>query len=1297
MPRKDHVDISRAARRFTAASRFSRAAALAAALTLVAGASLPVSAASGAAGTASGATPGADVTAGAGAASSGIVPAAAAGMKLVLSGPASAGVGQPFVVQLIARNARNLAGYEAELRFDPKALAFGGAQQRTLGLAATGRGVESLGDVERPDGVTIGAWSCATRDCVTRQGPRATTGASGTVTIARISFTALKAGRIHITLGRTVLVDPAGNALKMAAAAAGLSVTSGRNAGGVIAAPARVPDATLINPAPSAVPAARDLTQDGLVSHADAMDAVVAWTRVREANAICGAAAKLDDVSGDGCLDVSDVQRIAGSLAPHGAERAPRSTTGSTGPATLPTGSIVVNSVADDPDATPGDGICATASGACTLRAAIVEANLASGPDTIDFAIPGAGVHTIALGSPLPAISDESGGTTIDGYTQPGASVNTADPADNARLMVEVTGNTSMDGMTITSAGNVVRGLSFWAFHRAIWITGAGASANRIVGDFVGENAAATYFPPVFVNLANGVSINGGAASNQVGDTNLADRNLISGNAHNGVWFYDEGSDHNLVLNNIIGLSPDGTAARRNIGRGVDVNAMASFNRIGGNGTLERNVLSGNSAEGIEFSHNRMTDENRAVGNFIGTNLTGEAAPAYAADGWSGIHFEDGVTENYAINNVIGGSGCVNTAGGITLETHADGNIITGNHIGISRGGASLANCNWGVVIRLGATRTQVGPGNVIADNPVGVFIDGTDTQQNTVSQNSIFGNAGLGIDLGPSVGVTPNDPGDADSGPNTILNFPVLVSATTALVSGTACAGCTVEFFGADGPVGNPGQGKAYLASTTADPTGAFSLSIASLSVGDVITATATDSQGDTSEFAANVAVASGESIAASDGFGRTVSNGWGAADAGGAWTSLSGTAADYAVNGNFGTMRLISAGNSRGQQLASVSLRDVDLTVQLGANKAPAGGAQYFYAVVRRQGGDEYRAKLRLDPSGTVAVAASRFVAGVEKDLGPAVTVPIPQGATMQFRVEALGVNPTTVRLRAWVVGDPEPTTWAASYTDSSPTLQGPGAVGLRVYLATGTTNGPVTFSFDGFLATTPGASPPPPPPPPPPSSLLASDAFGRTVTGTWGRADIGGTWAVATNAPDYNVDGSHGTMLLSGPGISRAAFLAGVSGQDVDIAFHFTTSALGNGNGTFAYGVVRRVSGGTEYRLKIRLTATGTAYLQATRAVHGVETALGSEVKVPNFVYHAGQDVWVHGQVSGTSPTTLSFRAWLAGSPEPSTWQYTVTDSTAALQAAGGVGLRAYLAVNTTNGPITVSFDDFAVNSL
>ena len=63
----------------------------------------------------------------------------------------------------------------------------------------------------------------------------------------------------------------------------------------------------------------------------------------------------------------------------------------------------------------------------------------------------------------------------------------------------------------------------------------------------------------------------------------------------------------------------------------------------------------------------------------------------------------------------------------------------------------------------------------------------------------------------------------------------------------------------------------------------------------------------------------------------------------------------------------------------------------------------------------------------------------------------------------------------------------------------------------------------------------------------------------------------------------------------------------------------------------------------------------------------------------------------QTQGFTPTTVRARAWLVGTPEPTTWQVTGTDSTAALQAPGGFNLTVYVSGSALNGPIVTRFDD------
>src|SRR5437764_15427173 len=81
------------------------------------------------------------------------------------------------------------------------------------------------------------------------------------------------------------------------------------------------------------------------------------------------------------------------------------------------------------------------------------------------------------------------------------------------------------------------------------------------------------------------------------------------------------------------------------------------------------------------------------------------------------------------------------------------------------------------------------------------------------------------------------------------------------------------------------------------------------------------------------------------------------------------------------------------------------------------------------------------------------------------------------MRIRLQATGANPTTVRARAWRVGATEPSTWQVSVTDRTAPLQAAGSVGIRDYLGSGTTNGPIVGTVDDFAATTLSAANAPP----------------------------------------------------------------------------------------------------------------------------------------------------------------------------------------------------------------------------
>ena len=505
--------------------------------------------------------------------------------------------------------------------------------------------------------------------------------------------------------------------------------------------------------------------------------------------------------------------------------------------------------------------------GTCSLREAITSANThaasgaasgeciagLTGTDLIVFNISGPGPHVIAPTSPLPEITEP---LVIDGLSQPGAVGNIWPPT----LQIVLNGGSAgagANGLRILTNNSLVRGLVVNQFN------GSGISAhgnsNVIQGNLIGTNVTGTM--PMGNGVGVRVSIPGSSSpGNLIGGTTPGARNLISGNNGPGISFDGNGSTSpDRAEGNFIGTDITGTLDLGNTGHGVRVQGLSST--VGGTTPGAGNVISGNDQDGVFVSNpaslNRVP---RILGNLIGTDVTGTARLGNTGHGVS-VAQGNFTIIGFGANggNVIsanGGAG-IRLAGPATMASNVQSNFI-GTDIS---GTLNLGNNLDGVLISDCLSQSIGGlsvfsPGaNRIAFNARdGIRIEGASATGNQFFYNSIFSNAGLGINLGLD-GVTPNDSGDADTGPNRLQNFPVLTSAvangTSTTVQGTFNARPNFDylfhFFSntAADPSGN-GEGGTWLAEevirTDGSGNASFVVSLpTSIPPGQSITSTAT------------------------------------------------------------------------------------------------------------------------------------------------------------------------------------------------------------------------------------------------------------------------------------------------------------------------------------------------------------------------------------------------------------------------------------------------------------------------
>jgi len=216
-------------------------------------------------------------------------------------------------------------------------------------------------------------------------------------------------------------------------------------------------------------------------------------------------------------------------------------------------------------------------------------------------------------------------------------------------------------------------------------------------------------------------------------------------------------------------------------------------------------------------------------------------------------------------------------------------------------------------------------------------------------------------------------------------------------------------------------------------------------------------------------------------------------------------------------------------------------------------------------------------------------------------------------------------------------------------------------------------------------------------PPSPTFATDTFSRTVTNGLGAANSGGNWSLSGSATNFSVSGGLGRIRIATAGSGSGATLGSVSQLNTDLTMSVATDQPATGGGVYISVRGRQVPGAGDYRTKLRLNSNGTVGLSLSRAsATGAETSIQTEALVSGLNYAVGDRLNVRLQVTGTSPTTIRARVWKVGTTEPTTWQRSVTDNTAGLQANGSIGITLYLSSSATNAPIEVSMDDLVAKT-
>ena len=230
-----------------------------------------------------------------------------------------------------------------------------------------------------------------------------------------------------------------------------------------------------------------------------------------------------------------------------------------------------------------------------SLRQALLDANDAPGENLVQFNLPGAAPHRIALLGALPVITSP---LILNGASQPGF-------AGTPVVELDGSGAGRPDGLIVRAGSSTIRALAWQGFATALRLETNGG--NIVQGNLIGLFAAGAVGPG---NTGDGIAILSG--SNLIGGSAVAERNVIANNRGSGVIFDTPGAVNNALRGNFIGLAPNGLTSVGNGVDGITISSGAARNSVGGTDAGAANRIAFSGRNGVTIASGGAQNSIRA-------------------------------------------------------------------------------------------------------------------------------------------------------------------------------------------------------------------------------------------------------------------------------------------------------------------------------------------------------------------------------------------------------------------------------------------------------------------------------------------------------------------------------------------------------------------------------------------------------------------------------------------------------------------------------------------------------------